>query len=203
VTKATRDQRADARRNVEAILAAAQHCLAGDPQATVGHIAMAAGVGRVTLYGHFKTRADLVDAVFERVSAQSSEILDAVDTSGEPAAALVRLATATWQVVHSFDAIRQAAQSELMEERIREHHDAHFHRLDALIRRGQRSGVFRRDLPRRWLVTTCYATMHAAADDCAAGRLPETEAARVICATLLAAFTPPGSPVPSVDEVGQ
>ena len=198
---ATRDQRADARRNVEAILSAAEHCLSGDPQATVAHIAQAAGVGRVTLYGHFKTRAELVDAVFDRVSAKSSEVLDAVDTKGDPAVALVRLAETTWHVVHGFNAIRVAAQSELPEDRIREHHDIHFRRLEALIARGQRSGTFRRDLPRHWLVSMCYRVMHGAADDCAAGRLKHEDAGRVVAATLLAAFTPPGIPVRDPDRI--
>jgi TetR/AcrR family transcriptional regulator, mexCD-oprJ operon repressor len=196
----TRDQRADARRNVAAILDAAQHCLSTDPQATVAHIAQAAGVGRVTLYGHFKTRAELVDAVLEQVSAQSSQTLDAVDTSGDPAAALVRLVTATWQVVHRFNAIRQAAECELPEERVRTHHDVHFRRLDALIARGQRTGAFRHDLPRHWLITVCYRLMHAAADDCAAGRIKHQDAGRLIAATLLAAFTAPGQPVPALDS---
>lgn len=196
---AIRDQRADAKRNVEAILDAAQRCLAADPQATIAHIAQAAGVGRVTLYGHFKTRAELVDAVFERVNAHSSEVLDAVDTSGDPVAALARLAIATWEVVHRFGTIRQAAQTELAEEHIRRHHDPHFKRLDALIARGQRSGAFRRDLPRRWLVSSCYSLMHGAADDCLAGRIKHTDAGRFVAASLVAAFTPPGSPVPAID----
>jgi AcrR family transcriptional regulator len=199
VATTSREQRADARRNVEAILEAARRSLVADPQATVADIAHAAGVGRVTLYGHFKTRADLVDAVFQRVSAQSSAILDAVDTSGEPTAALVRLATATWQVVHGFHAIRVAAEAELPDERIRAHHDVHFRRLDALIGRGQRAGAFRRDVPRRWLVTVCYSTMHAAADDCAAGRIRQQDAGRIVAATLLAALTPPGATVPSAE----
>jgi TetR/AcrR family transcriptional repressor of mexCD-oprJ operon len=198
---ATREQRADARRNVEAILEAGQHCLSGDPQATMAHIARAAGVGRVTIYGHFKTRAELVDAVLERVIARSSERIDAVDTDGDPAAALVRFVDASWEVVHRFNAIRQAAESELPGERIREHHDVHLPRLDALLARGQRAGVFRRDLPRRWLVTTCYRVMHAAADDVAAGRIKHGQAGRFVAATLLAAFTPPGTTVPSVESV--
>lgn len=70
------------------------------------------------------------------------------------------------------------------------------HRLQALIGRGQRAGVFRADLPSRWLISTCYSVMHAAAEDCAAGRLDPGRAARIITAALLAAFTPPGKPVP-------
>lgn len=195
----TRDQRADARRNIAAILDAAQQCLSTDPHATIAHIAQAAGVGRVTLYGHFKTRAELVDAVFERVSAQSSEILDAVDTSGDPAAALKRLVAATWQVVHRFNAVRQAAEGELPEARIRSHHDVHFRRLNTLLARGQHAGAFRRDLPRHWLITVYYRVIHAAADDCAAGRITHQDAGRLIAATLLAAFTTPGERVPNVD----
>src|ERR1700731_535694 len=52
-----RDRRADARRNIASILDAAQDCLSRDPTASIADIAQAAGVGRVTLYGHFGTRA--------------------------------------------------------------------------------------------------------------------------------------------------
>ncbi len=60
---APRAQRADARRNIAAILDAATDCLARDPDMSIAGIAAAAGVGRITLYGHFKTRAALVNAV--------------------------------------------------------------------------------------------------------------------------------------------
>ena len=62
--------------------------------------------------------------------------------------------------------------------------------MRSLIEHGQRVGTFRRDLPRQWLVTTAYSLMHAAAEDAAAGRLDPGDAARLITATLLAAFTP-------------
>lgn len=164
--------------------------------ASVSPVTMPAGVGRVTLYGHFPTRAALVDAVFAKVNEESAAVLAEVDTSGEPVAALTRLVTETWRIVHQFRSVLQAAQSELPAERIREHHDAHFRRLDALLRRGQRAGAFRRDLPRGWLLAVYYNTVHAAADECAAGRLAEDEAAGVIARTLVAAFTPPGPAVP-------
>src|SRR6266516_2835473 len=157
---APRAQRADARRNIAAILDAATECLARDPEMSIADIAAAAGVGRITLYGHFRTRADLVDAV-----------LDATDTSGDPAEALARLVASSWQLVHQFRNILLAAQRELPAERIRGVHDRILRRVQSLIEQGQAAGTFRRDMPQQWLITTAYSLMHAAAEDTAAGRL--------------------------------
>jgi TetR/AcrR family transcriptional regulator, mexCD-oprJ operon repressor len=63
--------------------------------------------------------------------------------------------------------------------------------VQSLIGRGQRAGAFRSDLPRQWLITTAFSLMHAAAEDTAAGRVKSDDAARLITATLLAAYTPP------------
>jgi len=60
---------------------------------------------------------------------------------------------------------------------------------DAILQ-GQRAGTFRRDMPQQWLITTAYSLMHATAEDTAAGRIDAGNAARLITATLLAAFTP-------------
>jgi TetR/AcrR family transcriptional regulator, mexCD-oprJ operon repressor len=87
---APRAQRADARRNIAAILDAATDCLVRDPEMSIAGIAAAAGVGRITLYGHFKTRADLVDAVMLQIIGQAGAVLDATDTGGDPAGALPR-----------------------------------------------------------------------------------------------------------------
>jgi TetR/AcrR family transcriptional regulator, mexCD-oprJ operon repressor len=149
----------------------------------------AAGVGRTTLYGHFKTRADLADAVLVRTVQQCDEILDATDTSGDPAGALARLVASSWQLVHQFRNILLAAQRELPAERIRSVHDRILRRVQSLIEHGRRTGTFRRDMPRQWLVTTTYSLMHAA-EDTAGGRLDAGDAAGLITATLLAAFTP-------------
>jgi TetR/AcrR family transcriptional repressor of mexCD-oprJ operon len=189
--RAPRAQRADARRNIAAILDAATDCLARDPEMSIADIATAAGVGRITLYGHFKTRAELVDAVMVRTIQHADAILDASDTGGDPADALARLVASSWQIVHQFRNILLAAQRELPAERIRGVHDPILHRVQSLIGRGQDAGTFRTDLPRQWLITTAFSLMHAAAEDAAAGRLTADDAARLITATLLAAFTPP------------
>jgi len=189
--RAARPQRADARRNIAAILDAATEGLARDPEISIAGIAAAAGVGRITLYGHFKTRADLVDAVLARTVERADAILDATDTSGDPAQALARLVASSWQIVDQFRNILLAAQRELPAERIRGVHDRILRRIQSLITRGQQAGAFRRDLPQQWLITTAYSLMHAAAEDTTAGRLDPGDAARLITATLLAAFAPP------------
>jgi TetR/AcrR family transcriptional repressor of mexCD-oprJ operon len=189
---APRAQRADARRNIAAILDAATDCLASDPETSIADIAAAAGVGRITLYGHFKTRADLVDAVLVQTITHADAILDATDTSGDPADALARLVASSWQIVHQFRNILLAAQRELPAGHIRSVHDPILRRVQSLLARGQRAGIFRTDLPRHWLITTAFSLMHAAAEDTAAGRLDPGDAAGLITATLLAALTPPG-----------
>jgi TetR/AcrR family transcriptional regulator, mexCD-oprJ operon repressor len=188
---ARRPQRADARRNVAAILDAATDCLARDPEMSIAGIAAAAGVGRITLYGHFSTRAELVDAVLARTIERADAIHDATDTGGDPADALARLVAASWQLVHQFSNILVAAHRELPAERIRGVHDPILRRVQSLIGRGQRAGTFRTDLPAQWLTTTAFSLMHAAAADAAAGRIKPGDAAGLITATLLAAFTPP------------
>lgn len=189
---AARRQRADARRNIAAILDAATDCLARDPEVSIADIAAAAGVGRITLYGHFKTRAELVDAVVARTVEHANAILEATDTSGDPAGALARLVGSSWQIVHQFRNILLAAQRELPAERLRGLHDPILRRVQSVIARGQEAAIFRTDLPAQWLVTTSFSLMHAAAEDAAAGRVTADNAARFITATLLAAFAPPG-----------
>src|SRR6266571_4353058 len=191
---APRVQRADARRNIAAILDAATDCLARDPEISIADIAAPAGVGRITLYGHFKTRAELVDAVLVRAIEHADAVLGTTDTAGDPGEALARLVASSWQIVHQFRNILLAAQRELPAERIRGVHDPILRRVQSLIGRGQRAGTFRTDLPKQWLITTSFSLMHAAAEDAAAGRIKADDAAGLITATLLAAFTPPTEP---------
>jgi AcrR family transcriptional regulator len=196
-TTGSQPRRADAKRNVAAILAAAAECLAKNPDTSVAEIAAAAGVGRMTLYGHFKTRADLLEAVLARVIAQAHETLGAVDVSGDPRDALARHVAANWLVVDQLRQVLEAAQRELPAERIHQAHDQVLGRVQSLIERGQDAGAFRADLPLPWLVSLAMNVMHAAAAEVSAGRLTSEQAPSVVAGTLLAAFTAPGAVVPS------
>ena len=186
-TPRERAPRADAQRSIAAILDAGEQCLIRTPDASTTEIARAAGVGRVTLYGHFPSRAALVEAVFERVMHRTVMLLDGIDTTGEPTEALRRLIAASWRVVHQFRSILAAAQRELPADRIRGHHQHHVERLTSLLRRGQRDGAFRRDLPLDWLVTVCMTLMHTAAEEVLGGRLQEDESERQVVETVLSA----------------
>jgi len=189
-------RRADARRNIAKILDAAVERLSEDPAASVGSVAEAAGVGRVTLYGHFPSRDALVEAAVRHAIDRGEERLADVDLSGEPRPAMERLIQASWELVAQFRNVLIAAQDALSPARIRELHAKPGARAAELIERGQEAGVFRSDLPVTWLVGVLHNVIHGAADEINAGRLTASDAPRTISATVLAAYTPPGSRTP-------
>ena len=185
----TRPQRADAKRNREAILDATLTCLSRDPTASMASIAAEAGVGRVTLYGHFSSRAELVEAVLVHALHSSEHTLGEVDAGGPAADALRRLVDSSWQILNTFRTALVAAENELPAETIRRHHEAPMKRVESLIERGRVEGAFRTDLPTAWLVACFYSTLHTAAAEISAGRLREKDASRVISATIDAVLT--------------
>lgn len=187
--------RADARRNSELIVEAAERCLCRDPDASMSDIANAAGLGRITIYGHFKTRAELVEVVARRVLAAANALLSAVDLRGDPAQALVRLVQASWQVTARSGSLLVAAERALPARVVRELHAGELQdRVRQFITHGQRQGAFRADLSPDWLVTLFHATLHAAVNEVNAGRLRRDDAAETITTTLLAAYRPPARP---------
>jgi AcrR family transcriptional regulator len=184
-------RRADAQRSIAAILDAALACFSRDPDASTTEIARAAGVGRVTLYAHFPSREQLLEAVLARGIAQADEVLAAVPLDDAPAdVALVRLIRSSWRVLDRYRSLYAAALEGLGESRLRKHHRAPLARVQALVARGQAEGALRADLPRDWLVTTFYSLLHAAAQEVDAGRLKAAAAPDVLESTLLAAFAP-------------
>lgn len=195
-TGAPRALRADARRNIEAILDAATTCLARDPDASISEIAKAAGVGRVTLYGHFDTRATLVAAVMDRAIRDTHDALEATDLEGDPAGALVRLIESTWRLTYQYGALVVAAERTLPPERVIAAHAGPMERVQRLVERGRADGSFRADLPVTWVVGLLHTVTHAAAAALHRGEITEDDAPRLIVATMLGTVTPPGRPVP-------
>lgn len=185
----TRAQRSDAVRNRDAILDAAIERLSENPNASMADIATAAGVGRVTVYGHFASREQLLESVLIRTIDRSEAELAEIDLDGDPVDALGRLVRRSWRIVDTFHRLLGAAEESLSNERILAHHAEPMARIQALLERGQREGVMRRDLSAEWLAACFTALLHAAAGELRAGRLAEAEADRVVAATVLSLVT--------------
>jgi AcrR family transcriptional regulator len=87
--RAPRRLRADARRNIDALLDAAKAVFAtSGVDAPAKEIADLAGVGVGTLYRHFPQRSDLVTAVFERGVDACADAAPALLAAREPGVAL-------------------------------------------------------------------------------------------------------------------
>lgn len=183
------NQRADAQRNREKILRAAVSALRKNPEASVADIATEAGIGRVTVYGHFPTRAELIEAALVDSLDRGEQVLQNVDLGGDAAQAFQRLIDSSWSLVDQARALLAAAQKELPAARIRELHEEAEARMRALIERGQREGAFRTDLPVTWLLATTHVVMNGASEEVRADRLDSSRAPQYISAVLLPAIS--------------
>ncbi|NIK59824.1 TetR/AcrR family transcriptional regulator [Kribbella shirazensis] len=178
-------RRADAERNAETILSVTRDLLVGGSAPTMSEVAAAAGVTRMTLYGHFATREVLLEAVVRRAVAETDDALIALDLDAlDVDEALDRLVRTSWPMLDRHRKVRLAAIDQLGHAALRDQHDAAFRHVDQLIARGQKDGVYRADLTREWLVATFYAVLHAAADEVDAGRLTSEAAPTTLVATL-------------------
>jgi TetR/AcrR family transcriptional regulator, mexCD-oprJ operon repressor len=193
-TTSTDHRRAKAERNVEAILDAAERLLRQRSQASIAGVAKEAGVSRVTVYAHFATREELIEAVVARVTRAAHEsIEEAKPGEGDPVQALERVITIAWDELERQEAIRQAAAEELSSEAVRRAHETAAGTVRELIERGRRAGGFRKDLPIEWLVASCFALLHMAADEVREGRINADDAMSAVKTSLLELFT--GRPI--------
>ena len=190
-------RRADAERSIARIVAAARVALSRDPDATADDIAKAAGVGRMTLYGHFRTRPDLVEAAMADALRAGEETLGGLDLTGDARDALTRLLESSWSLVSESAALLLAAQKVLPEGRVRDLHSDAAERVEELIHRGQEQGVFRTDLSTVWLVNAVQYILHGAAEEIRAGRLTTAEAAGVVTATVQSMLAAPAPATPA------
>ena len=190
-TASARKRRADAERNIQAIIDAALGALASDPDASMAEIARRAGVVRATIYMHFPTREALLDAVMENAIAQVAEATRAADpTQGEPDEALERVLRATWQKLSDFQTLLAINTSRLSAKELHRRHQPVMTHFVPLIERGQEKGVFRSDVPVSWHLAMIRAIAHAASAEVRSGRIPESEVEQTMLTTALAAVSP-------------
>jgi TetR/AcrR family transcriptional repressor of lfrA len=184
-------------RTRRALLDAAAELLSKDTRASLGEVATAAGVGRTTLHRYFATREDLVLALGDEAVDCVAEAID----EGRPAdddapAALRRVVAALVELgpwVRFLNADPVVYDSPELNRRWYEA----FEPVADTLRRGQRDGTVRADLPVTWLVDLLGGAVITAWDSVHAGRLAAGEAADVVSRSVLDGIALPAGPAPS------
>ena len=176
--------RSDSLRNRDAILEAAAECLAGNPAASLADIAQAAGIGRVTLYGHFSSRNELLAALLHRTMEHVESELATVDLRGNIWDALDALAATSWRLAYNLERLRGVVEQALPAEAMHCSHDRPRERIVELLTRGRADGSFRTDQSIEWQVAAYFAILHGVASEIRAGSLTEKEVRMALPQTL-------------------
>jgi TetR/AcrR family transcriptional repressor of mexCD-oprJ operon len=188
----TTARRADAERSIAAIINAGLDLFNHEDEVSMSDVARAAGLGRVTVYAHFPTRAELLEALLDTTIVEAEQAIatalgDAPDAL--PAdEALTRLVGVIWPIVDRYRNLRRHALVDLGSDKIDIRHDPIGRRIHELIRTGQAGRTFRTDLPAEWLVTVVFSLTHAAADQVNAGHLTSKQVPGLLTPTILAAL---------------
>ena len=147
-----------------------------------------AGVVRATVYMHFPTREALIEAVTERAIAEATTAIQAAEPErGDAADALRRVLATAWHTLGRYHGL-VAINTQLPDADLRAKHHAVLASLEPLIKRGQREGTFRSDVPAAWHLSMVLALIHAASTELRSGRVREESAESALQATILGAL---------------
>src|SRR6185436_17413428 len=136
------------------------------PLPNISAVATEAALSRPTVYGHFRDRTTLLEAVVERAVRGAMAEVDKVDLEhGSASEALERLLGTAWNEIGRSVEIADAALAELSAEAMRRSHASGRDRVRRLFERGREAGDFRTDVPTEWLVSACFSLIHTARDD--------------------------------------
>ncbi|GHH83617.1 TetR family transcriptional regulator [Streptomyces sulfonofaciens] len=156
--------RADAARNLDAVLHTGARLLAEDSGTSIARIAAEAGVDRRTVYRRFTTRESLLAAVYQAKLDASEEALDQARLTEAPVAvALHRYVESIIPVSRRWPLdIRRLMQQD---PEAHERAEAQRARLAAFVRRAADEGLVRSDLPDGWAMALLGRLVDNAAHD--------------------------------------
>jgi len=161
-------RRADAQRNRGLLLTAAEAALnAHGATASLDDIARAAGVGNATLYRHFPTRAELIEAVYDQrirqlcaTATELAQIRDPAAALSEWLRALVAHITGSRVLADAFTATREG-QPGSEPPQVTAWHSAIYDAALPLLAAAQDAGVIRPDLSLTELMSLTAAVARA------------------------------------------
>jgi AcrR family transcriptional regulator len=181
-------RRADAARNIERIVETAIHVFALEPTAGMGEVAEEAGVGRATLYRHFPTRDDLLQAIKARALDETVTAVEGCRLDeGSALDCIERIVTT---VIELGDRYRFISGWRSDPDEHREARERIAATLREAVERGQRRGEITRSVPADWAVTAIRSVMLAAIEQLGDGGMSEREAARLATRVVLQGLAP-------------
>lgn len=163
--------RADAARNLEAVLTTGARMLADDPSATVAAIAAEAGVDKRTVYRRFSSREELLAAIYEARLDAVEEVVAAARLREAP------VAVALHRYVEGVITVNRAWPVELTRMRaddaIRDRRNRMIAEVRRFLTRAVDEGLLRPDQPLDWIDGLLRRLTHLASTE-----LPDTDPAR-------------------------
>jgi AcrR family transcriptional regulator len=163
--------RADAARNLEAVLTTGARMLANDPAASISAIAAEAGVDRRTVYRRFASREELLAAIYESRLAAIEEAIEGARLREAP------VAVALHRYVEGIIDVNRKWPVELhrmlAEDTVRHRRDRWVQEFDTFLARATDEGLLRSDLPAGWAGLVLPQLMLLAAE-----QLPQLSAAQ-------------------------
>ncbi|MGQ5262481.1 TetR/AcrR family transcriptional regulator [Micromonospora sp. ZYX-F-536] len=142
--------RADAARNLSAVLRTGARLLAEDPSTSVAAIANAAGVDRTTVHRRFVSREALLTAVFQAKLDSTEQVLDEARLTEAPVpVALHRYAEGIIPVSREWP----VDTARLMQQNpdARQRRQGQSERLNDFLQRAVDEGFLRSDVPLEWV----------------------------------------------------
>ena len=186
----TDHRRATAERNAVAILDAAERLLTRAEPVTMVAVATESGLSRPTVYAHFKSVGEIVEAAAERTVVASTAAFAAARPDEGPAGeALARMVAASWQQIAGSEGFVRRASEYVSEGARHRTHGALIAPLEALALRGRAEDAFRSDVPVDWLITMYLGLVHAAADHAVVHDIPREEALMLLQSTVTELFS--------------
>ena len=177
-------EKSESTRTERRIIEQAAHVLAEGRGRTMQEIADISGIGRTTLYRHFRTREDLIRAIKSQAMEDAcAAVVDSRPEEGNAEDAMRRVIAG---LISVGDRYRILAEEGFSKEEMRhDEKDELALELYGLIARGQRDGSFTSALSPRWILTAMGHLTMAAIQQVQAGELARNHAATTMADTLL------------------
>jgi AcrR family transcriptional regulator len=160
VTTPARQLRADAARNRELLLVAAEaEFLERGPEASVADIARRAGVAKGTVFRHFATKEELIAAIVAAHLAALTVVARSLAESGDPGAALLEFMTvaADTRQQHDLSFVQSASETH---PKVIEVRDQLYASIEWLVDRARAAGAVRDDIRGLDVIVLLCAPIH-------------------------------------------